>query len=121
MDTWPQFIERYAQTLGITLAFAFSGAGLFLWSSREKYTTSRGFLVIAAGQCLGAGATAFVHGYLGWSIFVAPAVGVVCGLVALPMMIGVVRIGERIGRRLPDIGEKLIDKYVPGKKEGDPK
>lgn len=119
MDTWQQFIQRYAETLGITLAFAFGGAGLLLWSSREKYTTSRGLLVIAAGQCLGAGATAFVHGYLGWNIFVAPVVGVVCGLVALPILVGIAKVGERIGQRFPDLGEKLLNKYVPWK--GDPK
>lgn len=114
METWPQFIERYAHTLGITLAFAFGGAGLLLWSSREKYTTSRALLVIAAGQCLGAGATAFVHGYLSWSIFVAPVVGVVCGLVALPILLGIAKVGDRIGQRFPDIGDKLVDKYTRG-------
>ena len=115
MDTWNQFIERYAQTLGVALAFAFAGSGLLLWSSRDKHTTARGFLVIASGQCLGAGATAFVHGYLAWNIFVAPAVGVVCGLVALPILVGIARVGERIGQRFPAIGEKLLDRYVPGK------
>ena len=117
MENWSQFVERLWQTLGVTLAFAFGGAGLLLWSSRETYTASRALLVIISGQCLGAGATAFVHGYLGWNIFVAPAVGVICGLVALPILIGVAKIGERVGARFPDLGEKIINKYVPRKDE----
>lgn len=119
METWQQFIDRYAQTVGVALAFAFGGAALLLWSSRETYTTSRAFLVIASGQCLGAGATAFVHGYLGWSIFAAPFVGVVCGLIALPILLGIAKVGERFGQRLPDLGEEVVNKYVP--KKGDTK
>ena len=117
MENWTQFWERYVETLGVTLAFAFGGAGLLLWSSRETYTASRALLVVVAGQCLGAGATAFVHGYLGWNIFVAPLVGVTCGLVALPVLLGVAKMGERLGKRVPGIGEKIMDKYVAPEKD----
>lgn len=115
MENWQQFLDRYAQTLGVTLAFAFGGAGLLMWSSREHYTTSSALLVIVSGLALATGTTAFVHGYLGWNIFVAPAVGLVCGLVALPILVGVAKVGERIGRRFPDIGEKIINRYAPDK------
>lgn len=112
METWSQFVERYAQTLGVALGFAFGGSALLLWSSKETITTSRALLVIFAGQCLGAGATAFVHGYLRWNIFVSPVVGVVCGLVALPILTGIAKVGDRLGARMPDVGDRVIDKYT---------
>lgn len=115
METWQQFIERYAQTVGIAAIFAFLGAGLLLWTSKETHTLSRALLVVVAGECLMLGATAIGHGYLQWTIFVAPIVGLVCGLVALPVLVGVAKLGERLGTKVPDMGEKLVDKYLPEK------
>ena len=112
MASWPEFLDKYLQTLGVTLAFAIGGAGLLVWSSHEIYSASKALMVVTAGLLLAAGSTAFFHGYLGWNIFIAPFVGATCGLIALPVLLGVAKIGQRIGSRAPDIGDKLIDRYT---------
>ncbi len=110
--SWREFLNHYADTLGVTAAFALLGSGFLLWVGADKVPLSRGkaLIVLAAGQFVSGIATAFVHGYLGWSIFVAPAVGSVCGLVALPIIMAVAKGGKRVEMRADDIADKAIDK-----------
>ena len=57
----------------------------------------------------------FVIGFLGWSIFIAPFVGFVCGLVALPIIRTVIKSGNRVEMRADDLTDKGID-LLPGRK-----
>ncbi len=91
---WLDFWNKTGETLGIAAAFAFGGAAFLLWVSPEAYTPKRGLTVILGGQVLNAATTAFVHGYLGWSVFVAPAVGLVVGLIAVPVMMAIIALAQ---------------------------
>jgi CHASE2 domain-containing sensor protein len=91
---WLDFWNKTAETLGIAAAFCFAGAGFLLWVAEEKHPPKRVVTVIIAGQITNAATTAFVHGYLGWSIFIAPLIGLVCGLTAVPLLMAVIRGGE---------------------------
>lgn len=116
--TWREFLANYADTLGITALFAFFGSGFLLWAGVDAVTPiskGRALIVLAAGQFVSGIATAFVHGYLGWSIFAAPAVGSVCGLVALPIIMAVAKGGRRVEMRADDLADKGID-LLPGRK-----
>ena len=108
---WREFWDHYWQTLGVTAAFAFGGSGFLLWASSQTVSPGRALLVIAAGQGVQAAATAFFMGYLGWNIFLAPVVGLVCGLVALPLILAVVKVGQRIEDRAGDIADQQIDRF----------
>lgn len=116
--TWREFIHTYADTLGVTALFALLGSGFLLFVGADRTPLSRGraVTVLAAGQFVSGIATAFVHGYLGWSIFVAPAVGSVCGLVALPLILAVAKGGRRVEMRADDIADSGLDKL--GVKKG---
>ncbi len=118
--TWRDFVHHYADTLGVAAFFALLGSGLLLFVGSDKVPLSRGraLTVLAAGQFVAAIATAFVHGVLGWSIFLAPFVGAVCGLVALPIILAVVKGGRRVEMRADDIADTALDK-VGVKKGGD--
>lgn len=91
---WLDFWNKMGETLGIAAAFAFVGAGFLLWSSTEAYSAKRGLTVIIGGQILNAATTAFIHGYLGWNIFIAPIIGLACGLIAVPILNAVIKLGQ---------------------------
>lgn len=116
--SWREFLHHYADTLGVAAFFALLGSGFLLFVGSERVPLSRGraITVLAAGQFVSGIATALVHGYLGWSIFVAPAVGSVCGLVALPIILAVARGGRRVEMRADDIADAGLDKL--GVKKG---
>ena len=109
---WHEFFDKYLETLGVSALFAALSSGMLLWIGSEPITKGRALLIVAAGQFVAAIATAFVHGYLNWSIFVAPAVGATCGLVALPAIWTVVRAGQRVEGHAEEIADKAIDKVV---------
>lgn len=113
---WREFFEQFRETLGISAVFALGGAFLHLWSRRETYSTGKAFMVIVASQLTTAAVTAIVHGMLGWNVFLAPVVGLVCGLVALPVIGGVVVLGEKIGASAPDLAMALLAKWRGGVK-----
>jgi len=98
-------------TLGIAAAFSFIGAAFLLWVSTEDHTARRGFTVIMGGQILCAVTTAFIHGYLEWSIFVAPVVGLACGLVAVPVLTAVIKTSNE---RAADLVAAALKKITPG-------
>ncbi len=108
--SWRDFLSHYADTLGVTAMFAMLGSGFLLWIGSDPISKGKALAVLAAGQFVSGIATAFVHGYLGWSIFVAPAVGATCGLVALPIILAVAKGGKRVEARADDIADKAIDK-----------
>lgn len=116
--TWRDFLNQYADTMGVTALFALLGSGflLFIGGDRTPLSRGRAVIVLAAGQFVSGIATAVVHGYLGWSIFVAPAVGAVCGLVALPIILAVAKGGRRVEMRADDIADMGLDKI--GVKKG---
>lgn len=118
--SWRDFLHQYADTLGVTAIFALLGAGFLLFIGGDKAPLSRGraITVLAAGQFVSGIATAIVHGYLGWSIFLAPAVGSVCGLVALPLILAVAKGGRRVEMRADDIADSGLDR-LGVKKGGD--
>lgn len=111
-NPWSAWWNATAETLGITLAFAFGGAGFALWMAKDT-SIVRGFVVILAGLMVASAATVIVHGYFGASPFLAPVVGVVCGLVAMPLLSAIAQIGQQ---RAADIVTGVVNK-VFGKKE----
>jgi len=115
--SWRDFFDQYAETLGIALVFGFGGSGFVLWlgANRQPITPGQALSAISAALLVTAIATAFVHGYLGWNIFLAPFVGFVCGLVALPIIRAVIKGGQRVETRADDITDGAIDR-VAGKK-----
>ncbi len=117
--SWREFLQHHAETLGISAAFAFMGSAflLFLQSiSADATPISRGkaTAVVVAALLVDAVATAFVHGYLGWSPFLTPFIGVMAGLVALPLLMTVIRSSRRIEERADDIADKGVS-LLPGK------
>lgn len=91
---WLDFWNKTGETLGIAAAFCFAGAAFLLWISKESYSPKSGFAVIIGGQILNGATTAFTHGYLGVSIFVAPIVGLICGLVAVPVLNAIIALAR---------------------------
>ena len=112
MHSWRDFVATYAETLGVSAMFALLSSGMLLWIGSEPISKGRALLIVAAGQFVTGIATAFVHGYLQWSIFVAPAVGATCGLVALPVIWTVVKAGRRVEGHADEIADKAIDKVT---------
>lgn len=109
---WHEFVTKYADTLGITALFAALSSGMLLWIGNEPITKGRALMIVAAGQLVASVATAVAHGYLQWSIFVAPAVGATCGLVAMPMIWSVVKAGKQVENHAGEIADKAIDKVT---------
>lgn len=109
---WHDFLSKYAETLGVSALFAALSSGMLLWIGSEPITKGRALLIVAAGQFVASIATAFVHGYLQWSIFVAPAVGATCGLVAMPAIWTIVKAGRRVEGHADEIADKAIDKVT---------
>ena len=110
---WQDFWRDYAETLGIALAFAFGGSAFALWNVANP-TVRQGFSLIVGGQFVTAIATIVMHGYLGWSVFWAPAIGAVGGLCAMPILFAVMKGGKRIEDRADDLTDSAI-KRVTGK------
>jgi uncharacterized membrane protein len=112
--TWREFLNIYADTLAVALGFATVGAGFVLWINGrvQPITQGQALLVIAAALLVACIATAILHGYLGLSIFLAPLVGTVCGLVALPLIRAIIKAGTRVEARADDIADKAIDKVT---------
>lgn len=121
--TWREFIRENADTAGITLVFAALGSGFMLWASANRQTTikavtpGRAIMVIAAGQLVGAVATAFCFGFLSWNLFVAPGVGALCGLVGVFILMASIKGGERIEDRGADLADRGIE--LIARKKGD--
>lgn len=113
---WQDFWRDYAETLGVTLAFATASSGFALWNHPNP-TVRQGLSVIVAGVVVTAVATVVLHGYLAWSPLLAPLVGAVSGLVAMPVMFAVMRGGKRIEDRADDLTDAAI-KRVTGKEAG---
>lgn len=117
--SWRDFLNQYADTMGVTAVFALMGASFLLWTeagTKAPLSRGRALTVLSAALLVAGVATAFVHGFLGWTIFVAPLVGVVSGLVALPLILTVAKGGRRVEMRADDIADKGID-LLPGKKD----
>lgn len=110
---WSDFWKAYSETLAVAAAFAFGGSAFVLWKV-DNATAKRGALVIISGQFVNAAATVLVHGYFGWSIFVAPIVGLTCGIVAMPILNTIMKGGARVESRADDIADAGI-KRVTGK------
>ncbi len=105
---WLDFWNKTGETLGIAAAFCFGGAAFLLWVSADKYSPQRGLTVIIGGQILNAATVAFVHGYLGWSLYIAPVVGLVCGLVAVPVLMAIIMLAQdRAGDWLAAVLKRL--------------
>ena len=113
--TWREFIETNADTLGVTLFFAALGSAFML--RVRPVTPGKALTVFAAGQLAGNVATAVCFGYLGWSIFLAPLIGTLCGLVGLYILMTTIKAGARVEDRGSDVGDVLIEK-LGKKKEG---
>ena len=118
---WREFFSQFGETLGISATFAFAGSALLLWIDGNRKpatqaTMGQAMAVIVAGLLVASCATSFVHGYLMWNIFVAPLVGFVCGLVAMPIVRAVVKGGRRVEARADDITDAGIEK-LGGKKD----
>lgn len=108
---WREFIESHLDTLGVTLFFA-ALSSAFMVKAREhtvRPTFGRALLVFGGGQIVGASAMSFVTGYLGWSIFVAPVVGSVCGISGMFILMAAIRAGQRIEDRGGEIGDAAVD------------
>jgi hypothetical protein len=110
---WSEFWKSYQETLAVAAAFAFGGSGFVLWSV-DSASVRHGLLVIIAGQVVNAATIALLHGYLGWSIFVAPFAGIVCGIGATPLLSAVMKGIRRVEVRADDITDAGI-KRVTGK------
>lgn len=82
------------ETIGVAAAFCFAGAGFLLWVTNETHTPKRGFTVIVGGQILNAAIITFTHGYLSLSIFVAPVIGLLSGLAAVPILMSVIKLSQ---------------------------
>lgn len=109
--TWREFLNQYAETLGVALAFAFMGSALLLKvDNKPSPTPAQALTVILAGLLVASCATAFVHGYLGWNIFVAPFVGLVCGAVALPIFRTLIKASKRVEDRADDVADSALDR-----------
>jgi hypothetical protein len=111
---WKEFFLKFSDTAGITLLFAALGSGFALWAQSNRappkpITSGAALMVVAAGQIVGAVATAFCYGYLGWSLFTAPAVGAFCGLAGIAILMTGLKVGYRIEERGGDIADKAID------------
>ena len=111
-NPWLTWWHDTAETIGIALAFSFGGSGFVLWSGKD-YSVQRGLVVILAGLVVTAVATALVHGYFGGSAYLAPLVGLVCGIVAMPVLNAVAQISRE--RALEAVGA-LVNKAL-GKKD----
>lgn len=112
-ESWRVFFANYADTLGINALFAFFGSGIQLWTSKEPISIGRALLVISAGLFVASIATAIAQGFLGWSIFVGPGIGFLCGLISYPLVKTTAR---KVEERAPEMVDKAID-LLPGRKE----
>ena len=84
-----------------------------LWTG-DNIAVKRGLLVILSGQVVNAATTVLIHGYLGWSSFVAPVVGLACGIAAMPILNTVMKGSRRVETRADDLTDAGI-KRVTGK------
>ncbi len=91
---WVEFWNKTAETLGVAAAMGFFGSAFMLFTTPEEHSMRRGLTVISAGQLLNFAATAFVHGYLGLSFFLAPFVGLACGLVGSFLLLAFIKFGQ---------------------------
>jgi hypothetical protein len=109
---WAKFWDENIGTVGVSALFAILGGGMLMWIGAEPLSRGRALMIFSASQVVNAAATIFVHGYLQWSPFVAPVVGTVCGLVALPAIWTVVKMGRQVEGHADDIANKAIDKVT---------
>lgn len=112
---WASWFRLNLQTLGVSLGFAFAGSSMLLWITSDKtpLTASRAVLVIVAGQLVGTIATAGAFGYMQWNIFLAPIIGLVCGIVALPLIRAIAKSGQRVEDRADDLTDGFADRWSP--------
>ena len=109
-----EWISKSAETLGITLAFAFFGSSMLLWISADKQPLSvnRASMIIMAGQMVGSATGVFAFGYFGWPWFVSPAVGFVAGIAAIPVIRAIMKIAQRGEDRSGDLADGALDRVV---------
>lgn len=121
MHSWREFWENEADTLGITLFFSALGSAFMLWATDRSnpITKARAISVLVAGQLAGNIASAFVFGYLEWSIFLAPLIGTVAGLVGIFGLLTIIKAGKRVEDRSDDVGDIVIKKM--GGRDGEVK
>jgi len=113
---WHDFWNRFGETLGVALLFAIGTSSFVLWQTKDP-TVRQGLTVIVAGVLVSSAATAALNGYLGWHQFLAPAIGSVSGLVAMPLLFAVMKGGRRIETKADDITDAAIQR-VTGKEGG---
>jgi predicted membrane protein len=108
---WVSHLEE----LGLSLAFAFGGAGMVLWTGGGAVDRRKAAMVVVGALFVDAAAVSITQGVLGWSSFYAVPVGLLCGLVGLPVLMTAIRAGRRVENRADDIADKGID--MIGKKD----
>mgnify|MGYP003657771348 CR=1 FL=1 len=111
LETW---LKVNIETLAIVLSFSFFGSAMMLWIAAAKapISVNRAAMAIMGGQVIGSVAALAVFGYLGWSIFLAPMIGVPCGVVALPLLRVVIKFGDRVEDRSASIADSVLNRAV---------
>ena len=105
---WLDFWNKTAETLGIAAAFSFMGSAFLLWVSPQSYSGRSGLTVIIGGQLINAAAQAFLYGYLGWSFYTAPVVGLVLGLIGSFLLLAVIKVGQTRATDIVEAGVKRV-------------
>jgi len=113
---WTDFVRDYAETLGVAIVFGVGTSGFILWNTKDP-TVKQGLSVIFAGIVVTAAATAALNGYLGWHQLLAPVIGAVSGLVAMPLMFAIMKSGKRVEEKADDITDAAI-RRATGKEAG---
>lgn len=112
------WLWRHREELGLSLAFAFLSAVMVLMGGGDQITRRKAFLVLLAAMLVSTSASCVFLGVLGWPMFAAIPLGVLCGLVGLPVTMAAIRAGKRVEDRADDIADKGIS-LIPGQKGGD--
>jgi hypothetical protein len=119
MSTWKAFFDANSDTLGVSQFFAFIGSGFLLWmrSSKIIISAGSGLMLLVAGQIVGGVATSFVVGYLQWSPYLAPFIGVIAGLTGFFLLMMSIKAGQQVENRGGDIGNAVVDKVARHKED----
>ena len=107
--------QRHIEELGLSLGMAFGGAGLTVWLGGDAVDRRKALKIIFAALFVDAATVSITQGYLGWSPFLAVPVGLVAGIVGLPVVMIAIRGSRRAENRAEDIADKGID-LLPGRK-----
>lgn len=114
MNSWRDFIHANLDTIGVSAVFAALGSGFMLKSTENVFpiTFTRTIMVLVAGQLVGVVAASALLGYFGWSIFLAPGIGALSGLVGIFILRGTIKAGEKAEDRGSDIGNAIVDRVA---------